>query len=374
MLLPIAGKAQPQVDFDDGTSATILRQRLAPGNLQSELGTAAVIGLPFFTASLQSFNRSLPITFLGGDPSVPGTGTSTIPTLIVPLLVNFLDGSGSLDATGIVSNTLQSPLFTPVDFAAGGTDLGVTQYGDAVQRAEFWTYANPGGASPNYHVLLGQPVVTPTVILNVPATRGHLAHTTVGNIPFGRVDDAFWEPAIFNLLRTIGANPAQMPIFLAMNIGIYINTPSNCCILGYHNSTSGAAASAQTWIYASWLSSGLFGTIQDVLGLSHEISEWINDPFVGAMFINQVPGINWVAPYQLPGQGGACLVNFETGDAVEALPNGGFTIAGTNGFTYHLQDSVFVWWFLHTAPSPAVNGQYTLRNIFSTPAALCGPG
>jgi hypothetical protein len=131
---------------------------------------------------------------------------------------------------------------------------------------------------------------------------------------------------------------------------------------------------AQTWIYASWLSSGIFSTFQDVLGLSHEITEWMNDPFVGALFINQVPGVNWVPPYKLPGQGGLCQVNFETGDAVEALANGSFPILAANGFTYHLQDATFVWWFLHTTPSPAVNGQYTLKNIFSTAAPLCGPG
>src|SRR5204863_9578816 len=102
--------------------------------------------------------------------------------------------------------------------------------------------------------------------------------------------------------------------------------------------------------------------------------EWINDPFVGALTFTQVPGINWVPPYVLPGQGGACQVNFETGDAVEALSNGSIPDTAANGFTYHLQDSVFVWWFLQARPSPAVNGQYTLGDIFSAPATLCGPG
>src|SRR5436190_4424714 len=312
--------AQPQADFEDGTSAVILPQRLAPGPPQAELGAAA-IGLSFFTSRLPVFNTTLPITFIGGDPSVPGTGTTTIPTLIVPLRVNFLDGSGFLDATGTVANVIQSPLFTPVDFKAGGTDLGVVQYADAVQRAQFWTYTNPAGVSPNYHVVLDQPLVFPTVTINVPTASGHLVLTRNGT-PFGRVDDAFWEPTIQSLLTAIHATPAQMPIFLAMNIGLYVGTVSNCCILGYHNSTSGPATTAQTWIFASWLSSGIFSTFQDVLGLSHEISEWINDPFVGALTFTQVPGINWVPPYVLPGQGGACQVNFETGDAVEALSNG----------------------------------------------------
>src|SRR6478672_6527847 len=100
VLAAFAATAPAQVQFDDGTSAIVLNQHLAMGPPQAQLGAAAV-GLPFFTPSLQSFNTFLPITFVGGNPSVTGTGASTIPTVIVPLLVNFLDGSGSLDATGI---------------------------------------------------------------------------------------------------------------------------------------------------------------------------------------------------------------------------------------------------------------------------------
>jgi hypothetical protein len=178
-----------QVLLDDGTTVTIMNRPLALGPPQPDAAVTAT-GLPFFTLGLKSFDTTLPITFIGADPTVPGTGTTTVPTLIVPLLVNFLDGSGSLDATGIVANTLESPVFTPVDFNVGGTDVGVTQYPDAVQRAEFWTYANPAGVSPGYHVLL-QPIILPTITINVPAASGHISHTVVGNIPLGRVNIAF---------------------------------------------------------------------------------------------------------------------------------------------------------------------------------------
>src|SRR4051812_25615379 len=95
LLFAGAVSAQPQVVFEDGTTATIRPQRLAPGPAQGELGAAAV-GLPFFTTGVPSFNRVLPITLIGGDPSHAGAGATTIPTVIVPLLLNFLDGSGSL--------------------------------------------------------------------------------------------------------------------------------------------------------------------------------------------------------------------------------------------------------------------------------------
>lgn len=363
--------------MDDGTIVTAtLHDSWSLGPDQSALSdpSAPASGLPYFTARLNSFGSLLPITFLGTDPSVPRADSSPIPAVIVPLIVNFLDGSGVLDATAIVNNTIESPLFTPANFTVGGTNLGMTQYGDAVQRGEFWSFANPGGVSPNYHLLLGTPTVLPAATINVPAGSGTLIVTGLG-VPFGRVDARFWEPAIVNLLSAIGATPDQIPIFLATNLGLYVSAPQNCCIIGYHNSTSGLAMAFQTWIYASWLPQNLFsGGFEDVLPLSHEVSEWINDPFVGALSFQQVPGVNWVAPYQVPGQGGACQVNFETGDSVEALPNGSFIITGSNGFPYHLQDAVFVWYFLHTIPSPAVNGNYTLQGIFPGPSTVCGPG
>src|SRR5690349_11929371 len=156
LLLSFLAAAQPRTDLEDGSSATILPQRFGPGPDQPAF-SAAALGMPFFIVPLPSFNRILPITFVGGNPAAAGAGTTTIPTVIVPLVVRFLDGSGSLDATGIVANTIESPVFTPISFSAGNVPLGRLQYGDAVQRAQFWAYTNPNGISPNYHVILGAP-------------------------------------------------------------------------------------------------------------------------------------------------------------------------------------------------------------------------
>ena len=131
------------------------------------------------------------------------------------------------------------------------------------------------------------------------------------------------------------------------------------------------AATAQTWIYAAYTDPGTFvsDVIVDVQDLSHEVAEWLNDPFVGAL----APGfLNFIPPAVLPGQAGACIVNFEVGDPLEALPVS-FTKV-TNGTTYHLQDEVFLPWYLHTTPSFSVNGWYTLQNTFGEVSSLCGPG
>ncbi len=347
-----------------------LRQPITMGPvLQQGSVTTLASGLPHFVLNLSFFGTILPTAFVGGEPST-GAGTTTIPTTIIPIRVVFQDGSGSLDPTSNLPVVLQSPVFTPVSFDGIAPGLGFTQYGDAGQRAQFWFNTQPGGIAPNYHLLLGSPNVRSTVTINIPAGSGTLTTTASGK-KLGVVDEFFWSLSILFALLGSGVTPDQLPILLTSDVAL--SNGNSCCVLGFHASGFGPAATNQTWLWASWLSPGIFSTFQDSVGLSHEVSEWINDPFVGAIF-GQTPGINWVGPYVLPGQNGACQFNFETGDVVEALPNGTFSIRAANGFTYHLQDIAFIWYFLHTIPSPAIGGRYTLNGIFPQPATFCGQG
>jgi hypothetical protein len=68
-------------------------------------------------------------------------------------------GNPTLDGTNVLAATQNSPIFLTADYMAGSVDLGVTQYGDALQRAEFW---NLPGFSPDYHILLGTPSIAAT--------------------------------------------------------------------------------------------------------------------------------------------------------------------------------------------------------------------
>src|SRR5262249_31764085 len=130
-------------------------------------------------------------------------------------------------------------------------------------------------------------------------------------------------------------------------------------------------------IYAAYTEPGSFGgdAFEDVQALSHEVAEWLNDPFVGSVTLNF---INLIPPAVLPGQGGACIVNFEAADPLE-FPPAVFTKV-TNSPTYHLQDEVVLPWYLHTTPSFSVNGWYTFQNTVTAGRAmptfskLCGPG
>jgi hypothetical protein len=266
-----------------------------------------------------------------------------------------------------VAAVQNSPIFQVADYKVGGTDLGVTQYGDALQRGEFH---NIPDFSSDYHVLLGNPMVMPTVTITVPVPKEGDA---LGNA-YRLRNGGLLEAVKFGFLESqvIGPQfPANvLPIFLTDNVfESRDGTINTCCVLGYHNSQGLPASTAATWIYTAHTEPFRNNVILDVQPLSHEVAEWLNDPFVGALAIGFV---NLIPPALLPGQGGACIITFETGDPLEA-PAAVFTQT-IDGTTYHLQDEVFLPWYLHTTPSFSVNGQFSFQNTLTTPSSLCGPG
>jgi hypothetical protein len=330
-------------------------------------------GLAFYTANYTSLGgKQLPFNIVGTDPSL-GAATTTIPTVLVPLKFVFPNpGNPTLDGTNVLAPTQNSPIFLTADYKAGPVDLGVTQFGDALQRAEFWNLA--GFSVAGYHVLLGTPTVAPTITITVPSGMGNAFALSGGGFT-GVLDPTYFDQVLAGLTPSYQAN--QLPIFLTDNVFLGTNgLMQNCCILGFHASQGPPAATAKTWIYAAYTERGTFGgdAILDVQVLSHEVAEWQNDPFVGA---GAIGFLNFIPPAVLPGQGGACIINFETGDPLEAPP-AVFTKV-TNSTTYHLQDEVVLPWYLHTTPSFSVNGWYTFQNtaaaiplVINSPASIAG--
>jgi hypothetical protein len=363
--LPAFGQT---ADFEDGLGTARFDQKIGLGPAQEVLPAPSAVapGLPFFTRGFNSLGAvTLPMNIVGTDPGA-GAATTSVAAVVVPLRIVFANGM-VLDGTNVVFQHLNSPIFQSVDFTTGGIDLGVTQYGDAIQRAEFWNL--PGFSAAGYHVLLGPPAIAATVTINVPANKGVATTNSLGTV-VGRIDDVFFDQLLASLLPAYQAS--QLPVFVTDNVFEYTGgDPHNCCILGYHASQSGPISTAKTWIYAAYTETGTFigDVILDVQALSHEVAEWLNDPFVGGPFPG---GVNLVPPAVLPGQDGACIINFETGDPLESPPIVfSFTV---NGKTYHLQDEVFLPWYLQTIPSFSVNESFTFLGTFFTPARLCGPG
>src|SRR5579862_8233412 len=189
----------PSVNLADGPASVVTTFDFRPGAgpaQASDTGLSGIlpVGLTFYTANYSAVFPTfgafpLPFNMVGTDPSL-GANTTTVPTVLVPLRFIFPNaGNPTLDGTNVVAATQNSPVFLTADYTAGSVDLGVTQYGDALQRAEFW---NLPGFSLNYHVLLGTPSTAPTVTVTVPAGKGNAYAMSTGGF-MGVVDTAYFE-------------------------------------------------------------------------------------------------------------------------------------------------------------------------------------
>ncbi len=306
--------------------------------------------LKHWSSSFTSEGKTWKYSMVGTNPT-KGSATTTIPVTIVPLLLKFSNGK-SFDGTPQVSSTTSSPLFQNAQFISGNT-----QYGDAVQRAEFWNSVSI--KSPNYHVLVGNPTIAKTVTLTIPSARGATVVDPSSGKIIGIININWFDPQMQKMLTSLNFTPNMLPIFLSHDV--YLSqgaaTLGNCCIGGYHNAISNQAG-LQTYIWATEADPGVHGGFgEDVSALSHEMLEWFNDPFTN----NVVP--NWISPIA-PQYG--CTNSLEAGDPLVGVV---FTV---NGFSSdHLQDVALFSWFARQSPSIAINGLYTYLGKFKGLSKMC---
>ena len=99
-------------------------------------------------------------TLVGGDPAKGGS--TTIPTVLVPVTLSFDAKKAVLDAAPDAARFLRSPVFSSFAFPTGGK----TQYVDAMLRTTF-------PKAEGWHTLLGKPEVKP-VRITVPLGYGYV--------------------------------------------------------------------------------------------------------------------------------------------------------------------------------------------------------
>ena len=299
-----------------------------------------------------------PFTMVGSDPSL-GQST-TVDTTIVPLRFEFV--AGALDGADNVADTIASPVFTPTSFAISG-DSGV-QFGDAFARAQF------GKVGTGYHVILGQPRVSETVTIQVPESQG-VAVLSPAGVMVGRVDSTWFKARLAAIIDDMNLKPTILPIFLTNNVGLYSDASHlHCCILGGHGAGSPASNAPislagkdkiRTFVFAAYLTPNGFSrnpAISDIHALSHEIAEWIDNPF----------GINVVQPYRIPRAPlGACSAALETGDPLVgvAVPVPRNPTAAA-GLWWHPQDELFLNWFARNGEDPEL-APHPLQYTFAGP-------
>ena len=318
----------------------------------------SAVTIPHWTATFSYGGVVYPYAMVGTDPTVTDS-TTVVPTAIIPVQVIFADGN-SLDGTIDVPSVLNSPVFQGLDYGTG-----FTQYGDAIQRAEFWSSVST--TSPNWHTLLGAPTVYPTQVVVVPQNHGSFVPASATRSARGRVDYQWIVQKWANTFNQLGIPATTLPIFLTHDI--LLTFPNGSYALGFHNSFhsngSNGEQKVQTWIWVSWTDPNMIypqQDIRDVGGLSHEIAEWLNDPY----------GNNPVPPWQNPGNTQIGQGNLEVGDPLEFfVPNSVPVVI--NGVTYHPVNVSLLPWFARQYPSSAYQGAYsfpdtTMLTTYSQPA------
>lgn len=369
------------------------------------LSTTRTVAHWFGTATNPTNGVTYGFNMVGADPAL--NESTTITTDITPINVEV--GGLTFSGSDVVQPTLASPIFTKNDYsttaastsAAGGFASGGplsnastdNQLEDATMRSQF----NKGGTS--YHLILS-PVVHDAVTISVPSNQGTLIQTARGVIA-ADINVKWWSDKLQSLNASLSyVDPTHLPVYLTNNVMLYQSTPSNCCIIGFHSAgelPGHGAGSANgngnqpvlTYAWGSYVTPGFFNPVsawalQDIHALSHEISEWADDPFVN----NTVEP--WLTP-TAPQYG--CTGVMETGDPVVGI---GFA-KGTNTFEqgltpsgrqvadgyYHPEDEVFMPWFMRLSPSQAetaqggTSGRYTLMGSlnpypgFRAPATGC---
>jgi hypothetical protein len=296
-------------------------------HLTNDASVPAAKALTTWNGTFTYLSKTYKYNMVGTAPS---TGTSTtIPSFIIPVKLSYVTSKGTTTFTpetklsnGVtaVQNTVNSPIFqSGIDFTSNGVDLGTTQYVDAFQRANFWgTVSSETG----YHVLLGTPKVLPVLALTVPTADGNVGTEFGVRVGLASID-WFDEQLQAYIKAHTQIVPNSLPIFITYDTYL---TEGGCCIGGYHNSM-GTTGSPQAYAMFTYINKvGTFA--QDVSALSHETAEWMDDPLVVNTSGNTVE----------------CGI-LEVGDPEEGETNYGAFPYTLGGFTYNLQDLVFLEYF-----------------------------
>jgi hypothetical protein len=276
-------------------------------------------------------------TMAGTNPSTTDvTTTFTVWVIPVKFVYNASHGNKTFDPNKhklsngrtVTQNTLKSPLFNAgIDFKQGATDLGNTQYIDAFQRGTWW--GKNVKKNNKYHVLL-KTVLKPEQTINCTDASCQVDTFHFGtdpNITAGLADINYYDNLVQGFMTKLGATPDIVPLFIWNDVyltsgGIGLNF---CCIGGYHGA-NGPPPASQTYTNAAYADVKTFS--QDVSAMSHELGEWMDNPFFGTNTVG-------------------CTDNsqLEVGDPLEGGPNYGAFPYKLNGFTYNLQSLVWIGYF-----------------------------
>ena len=352
----------------------------AGGNISGLVTVPAFVGA-FAPQNGPSLGNVFPFVMMGNDPLTGGT--TTIPAAMTEVSLQLLNADGTIFTTvpyaPFSTLTTHSPNFA--NFVYDSSTVA-TQFGDAVQRAEFFS-----SAKPTWHTKL-KPSIVNQVTITVPKTvqvqlsdgtiivatayfTGTAADGSTFVLMLDLLFNAFFDDQVVNDIvdgnfPTNALNYEQFPNTFLFSLNTSDPTiPGSCCVLGFHTyffETGLAPQPRWVTIFSSYISPGLFGAgFQDVTALSHETAESLNDPFIN----NRTP------VWQFPGST-ACQGNLETGDPVEVLANATVPITllvSGKPFVFHPQTEALLQWFEMAPTSNAVDGAFSYPDETALPAS-----
>jgi len=357
-------QAQQPILVDDnflqikGAQAQFESANQVSDNAKVAIRQGRAASVPYFNNSFNHQGEAYPFTTVGRNPK--RGETTLVGTQIIPISM-FFEGYADQDGKPITLEV--APILTKFqnspDFRRSTYGTGVTQFADAVQRAQFFHVMDP-----EWHTLLDRPRILTPLTIDVPRGSASLFRSRTTGTVFAVVDTGFFISQLNSIIQLENLNVESLPIALTNNILLAPGaTAQKCCVVGFHTAFDAGERKntplVQTFVWGSWVDAGILGTdFADVTAISHEISEWMNDPF----------GANLVPVWQFPNGATGCQNNLQTGDPIEVFAHAGFPVT-IDGFTYHPQNQALLQWFTRETPSSAIDGAYSYPNE----ALLTGP-
>lgn len=316
--------------------------------------------VPTFTGSYTVAGKQYRYTIAGRNPE--RGGTTTIATVLVPISLVFQASKSAagheavMSAASDVSKVVNSPIFQKAPFATGKT-----QYGDALQRAEFYTEARSRTGAEAWHTLLSRPRITSVLRIQVPVSDGYLLTSKRTGLSLSVADLEFIKHQLFEALPGMQVRPNDLVIALAKNVAFYpLNDATVCCSWGAHGVQAGTPSRpAQPFILSTYLDPGVVPRYSDIQPLSEQIAEWLNDPLQGDR-------PNTFPAWRMPPKGRLCGGTGEGSFYRFAEPTDSPSIANAtpirmHGTLYHLENAALLPWFMENL-NPG-----TFHHVYSFP-------
>ena len=362
------------------------------------LSTASTeLSLPFWSYEVTSTrdNNAYQITAVGRSPFNRGARTTTVPVVIVPLILKFVSATASSlrsiprhqmpavsNQNTALSLTQNSPVFqnhnpssAPQAWEIHNNLMLTCAPSSAARIRERWRVSSASDCDHR----AGPDINCPGIQIagsnaTVYSFGGQCGANASGNGSvnangfMGLVNIDSIDPVLQGLIATLGITPDTFPLFLTYNStmvqGPAITDPPllNCCVQGYHKAVGTNLDPGHTYGIAEFegRNQTLFPGVADVSDIAHEIGEWLDDPGMH----NLTPAWGNIGEV-----GSNCQNTLEIGDPLTGtlMPP-----VNLNGFTYHLQELAFFGWFY--GQPPGVNGWYSSNGTFTSAAQACTPG